>query len=322
MIPNFNIPQIDTPAVILDNALARGAKRGRMVKKPKETHMKVMVGELERLKEIRSALVTVLTRLHDSFPSFDHLSEFTRAVFALDLDPGRVKRALAAISGTVGTIETLTREHTTRMRASHTTEAIVAVRSAYIGRISSVAKRLGEPLAILKHGRDVFRDLPTVDDELFTVAIAGFPNVGKSTLLSKLTPAKPEIKPYAFTTKGLNAGSFEYRYNRIQVIDTPGTLDRENPNSIEVKAELTLRYLAKCIVYVFDPTEMTYPIEQQRALYKKTLDLDKPVLVYISKTDIAKEDAIAAIKKEFPDALTQPDAVKKGITAAFREDRI
>ncbi len=199
--------------------------------------------------------------------------------------------------------------------------------AAYLHLLSERAtgeidKRLGEPLAILKHGRDVFRDLPTVDDELFTVAIAGFPNVGKSTLLSKLTPAKPEIKPYAFTTKGLNAGSFEYRYNRIQVIDTPGTLDRENPNSIEVKAELTLRYLAKCIVYVFDPTEMTYPVEQQRALYKKTLDLDKPVLIYISKTDIAKEDAVAAIKKEFPDALTQPDAVKKGITAAFREDRI
>ena len=44
------------------------------------------------------------------------------------------------------------------------------------------------------------KDYPTIKTSLFTVAICGFPNVGKTTLLSKMTPSEPEISNYSFTT--------------------------------------------------------------------------------------------------------------------------
>lgn len=320
MIPSFQIPPVDEPKTLLDTALSRGAKRTRAIKKPTEQRLKVLVGELERLKEIRASLVGSLQHIHDGFPSFDQLSEFTRQVFALDLDPGRVKQALGALAGSIRTIDALARDHAARMRTCRTEAEIVKVRSACLGRLASVMKKLAGPLAILSQARGIFREMPTVDDELFTVAIAGFPNVGKSTLLAKLTPAKPEIKPYAFTTKGLNVGAFEYRYNKIQVIDTPGTLDRAMPNPIEKKADMTLRYLARCVVYVFDPTEGGYTLAKQRTLYEKTKELDKPLIVYISKTDIADETVVRNLQREFPQACTDAAEVRAAIIDAFKKE--
>ena len=320
MIPSFDIPPIEEPKDCLETALARGAKRSRAVKKPQERRLKALVGETERIKEVRSSLVASLQRLHDSFPSFDRLSEFTRRVFALDLDPGRVKQALGALGGSIRTIETLTRDHLARIRRARTEAEIVTVRTAYLGRVASVVRKLADPLALLSQARGVFRSLPTIDDEQFTVAITGFPNVGKSTLLARLTPAKPEIKPYAFTTTGLNVGSFDYRCNRIQVVDTPGTLDRANQNQVERKASVALRYLARCVVAVIDPTEASYPLAQQRALLAKVKELDKPVIVYLSKTDVADESVVRNLMLEFPDACTSADGVKKRILRFWKEE--
>lgn len=50
-----------------------------------------------------------------------------------------------------------------------------------------------------------------------TLILCGFPNVGKSSLMNKLTRADVEVQPYAFTTKALYVGHFDYRYLRWQV---------------------------------------------------------------------------------------------------------
>jgi nucleolar GTP-binding protein len=180
-------------------------------------------------------------------------------------------------------------------------------------------RQLDKHITVLNEARTVMRNLPSLDDELFTVAIAGFPNVGKSTLLSKLTTARPEIKPYAFTTKGLNVGYFEHRFNQIQCIDTPGTLHRTKMNAIERKADITLRYLAHCIISVIDPTEQSFTLAQQRTLHTHLEELDKPLFIYVSKTDIASQDQAARVLEMFPDATSDVAALKKAIAHAFKE---
>ena len=142
---------------------------------------------------------------------------------------------------------------------------------------------------------------PAVIKQMPTVCIAGFPNVGKSTLLGKITTSKPEIKNYAFTTKTLNMGYMSAgKEDNVQVIDTPGTLAREDKmNNIEKQAYLAIKYQADLIVYVFDPTD-TYPIEDQEALFELMKKYRKPIVVYLSKTDIATKQQIKRFDKYEP----------------------
>src|SRR3989339_56236 len=147
------------------------------------------------------------------------------------------------------------------------------------------------------------KDFPAIKTDLYTVAITGFPNIGKSTLLSRITPAKPEIKAYAFTTKGLNLGYAKIGIHKIQYIDTPGVLARDRVNAIEEQAHLVLKYVANLIVYVIDLTE-PYPLKIQEKLLKELKDHDKPIIVYLSKTDIIDKSIIAKAKKKYKACIT------------------
>ena len=154
---------------------------------------------------------------------------------------------------------------------------------------------------------------PIIKTSLFTVAITGFPNIGKTTLLYKLTGSKPEIKSYAFTTKTINLGYFSHNNAKIQVIDTPGTLNRfDKMNNIEKQAFLAMKYCTQLIVYVFDLTE-PYPLDKQIELYEKIKLLSLPVIVYLSKTDIIDKKIIQEFKEKYREAKTNVIELKQSI---------
>ena len=99
--------------------------------------------------------------------------------------------------------------------------------------------------------------LPSIDPNARTLLICGFPNVGKSSFINKITRADVEVQPYAFTTKSLYVGHTDYKYLRWQVIDTPGILDHplEERNTIEMQAITALAHLRAAVLYVIDPSE-------------------------------------------------------------------
>jgi len=308
------IPYASDSNVFLEKALKRGDIAARKVGGIDDRFLYIKAREKDRIRTIRDTLTTNLQQLHDGWPSFDQLSEFTLTLFKQEMDPGRTKQALGGLHGAITTIDRVAKDHIARIMAAKTADIVTRASKACIGRTASITKQLGKHFLVLNEARAVFRRMPEVDDSLYTVAIAGFPNVGKSTLLKKITGANPEIKAYAFTTKGLNVGYFEYRYNKIQCIDTPGTLNRKHMNDIERKAEITLRYLAHCIVYVFDPTEASYPFADQVKLYKELKELDKDLLVYVSKTDIATDEQIASVT-----GIADVTELKKEIGKMFKE---
>jgi len=138
------------------------------------------------------------------------------------------------------------------------------------------------------------RTFPDIED-IPTVVIAGYPNVGKSSLIRQLSTAKPEIAQYPFTTKQIYVGHIEktvhYEKKKYQIIDTPGLLDRplSERNNIEKQAIAALRHLADLIVFIFDPSGTSgYQMNEQILMLDniKKLFSDVPFIIVENKLDI------------------------------------
>lgn len=94
-----------------------------------------------------------------------------------------------------------------------------------IARMATIVKRQTQSLQYLEQVRQHLSRLPSIDPNTRTLLVCGYPNVGKSSFLNKITRADVEVQPYAFTTKSLYVGHTDYKYLRWQVVDTPGILD-------------------------------------------------------------------------------------------------
>jgi nucleolar GTP-binding protein len=165
-------------------------------------------------------------------------------------------------------------------------------RREFYGRISSILRRNWIIFKYYNIYLNRRRKIPNIKN-LPTVVISGLPNVGKSTLLKNLTGSNVKIEPYPFTTKDLMIGYIKTPYFDIQVIDTPGILDRpiEEMNEIEKKSILALNYLANLIVYIFDLTETCgYSIKEQINLLNMIKKIfNKEIILYFSKKDLFTE---------------------------------
>jgi nucleolar GTP-binding protein len=133
--------------------------------------------------------------------------------------------------------------------------------------------------------------------------ICGYPNVGKSSFLRSITRADVDVQPYAFTTKSLFVGHFDYKYLRFQAIDTPGILDHplEEMNTIEMQSITAIAHLRSAILYFMDLSEQCgYSVSAQIQLFQsiKPLFANKLVFVVINKIDIMKPEDLDAETQE------------------------
>ena len=311
-----HLPKIEDPLDYVSFALSKTNKqvgqltvRGSLLEK---THKR----EVERLIRIRDQLLSYLDKIHNAWPSLDALPEFYIRLFELTLSIDELKHALGAIGFATNTIKKLTLDHIRLVKNSQTPQEAKKHVGAFLGRTQSVFKKIAKKLAYLEKARTIARTFPSLDPELFTIAIAGFPNIGKSTLLKKVTGANPEIKDYAFTTKGLNTGYLEYKFSQLQFVDTPGVLGRNKENMIEQFATITRRYVANIVVYVFDLTE-PYPLKDQQELYEQTVAEGQPVIIYMSKTDLLTKEQVDEFVKQYERAHTSTDSLLQEIKKEF-----
>lgn len=309
---NFqDLLKVETPKTYLDTAFKRAKKDAddlRMHTKGTRLTKSRRV-EAEKIRAIDSTLTKSLQNILHSFPSLRQLDTFYVELIKLTLDYREIKRALGAVNWCKQAISKLSDHYHHKILRATEFETINAMRREYYGRVSSLIKQIRENLEYLEKARKVMKGYPAIKTGMFTVCICGFPNVGKSTLLSKLSSAKPEIKEYAFTTKGLNTGYMKEGYINIQLIDTPGTLNRfEKMNMIEKMAYLAVLHCADAIIYVYDLTE-PYPLKDQQKLYSRYEAYKRPILVYLSKTDILDSAILDQFHKH--GMAVSPSEVKK-----------
>jgi len=102
-----------------------------------------------------------------------------------------------------------------------------------------------------------------------TVILIGFPSVGKSTLLKKLTNVESKIAAYAFTTLDVIPGVMEYEHAKIQILDVPGILKGAAAGTGRGKEVLAVVRCCDMVIFLLDALN---PEEQYEALKKELYD--------------------------------------------------
>jgi GTP-binding protein len=160
--------------------------------------------------------------------------------------------------------------------------------------------------------------------ELRTIAdagLVGYPNAGKSTLLRKVSAARPKVAAYPFTTLHPIVGVIEFPgYRRATIADIPGLIEGAH-RGLGLGYEF-LRHITRCriLVFVIDVagSEGRNPVEDLRNL-RREIDLydpalsSRPWLVVANKMDLpyAKKN-LEAVQERFPKTKIIPTSAEKG----------
>ena len=259
-----NIP----PVPHIEDVFERGMSKGK--RKSTQPRNQVMIAA----KHIEAQCRHVVR----AFPSMESLDEFTEQMLRLQFSIDDIKQSLGTVSY-VGK---------TAIRTARATPKI----GSFVGRMSGVVEKAQPAFRMLADLRREFRKLPSLLDTM-RVALVGYPNTGKTSLLADITGANPDIQSYSFTTKYVNAGTLESPYGMIQLLDTPGVLVRDKKNDIERRAFITSRYAAHETVVVAQDLfeERDHDKVVEAFTYRRT----NPI-VYRGDTATLKKELIRRLK--------------------------
>lgn len=181
---------------------------------------------------------------------------------------------------------------------------------------------------------------------LADVGFVGFPNAGKSTLLSVLTKARPEIADYPFTTLTPHLGVMEVVWDhapvRVVLADIPGLV--EEASSGKGLGHQFLRHIERCRVFLYvlaadtaqvlgdeyageeganrlasELVEQWRILERELRVYNESL-AERPFLIGLNKQDILSEEMVAAVSARFMEVTGQKPVVFSAATQTGLDD--
>jgi nucleolar GTP-binding protein len=286
-----NIPPILTAQQLLDRSIRR-TKKIQIHDRDKRYEIKKIV--IARTETFITDLTSRLEAYVKNFPSIDKLPLFYQEIIDIKIDTDKLKKSLGAVDWARKTTLMVYSTQSSSLIKSGNVEFLKQKQKEIYGRVSSIVKQVDKNLVFLSNAQKVLRTFPDIED-IPTVVIAGYPNVGKSSLIRQLSAAKPEVAQYPFTTKQIYVGHMEktvrYEKKQYQIIDTPGLLDRplSERNNIEKQAIAALRHLADIIVFIFDPSGTSgYQMSEQTLMLEniKKLFCDVPFIIVENKVDV------------------------------------
>jgi len=269
--------------------------------------------EIRRLIHFRDALQTY-NRFLNSFPKLDRLHPFY--LTSLEITAGsldKVKRCLAQVRRKVNVASRLLENYVEQIKRSPEARANILMRTGF-GRAASVLRDGRECITWLAEVTRELSKAKSVDPDLPTIIIAGPPNVGKSTLVSKISSAKPRIASFPFTTKEVHVGHMNCGV-KIQVLDTPGILDRPDSerNVIERKAVNAIRNLRGIVIFMFDVSNSSlYDAGEQLSIYREVTGMGRPVVTVFNKVDDVNQELFDALAQKLNQERVLKLSAEKG----------
>jgi len=322
----YRIPTVLSADELMDKAFHRASKITISGANALDSVKKTTLAKVSAVGDI---VKDTLNGYVEKFPRFEKDEDFLPELVDLVIGLDPYKKSLGTLKWAANRTDKLTNESLRNIRRSKDPEVIKGVRAHFYGRVSSLLKQIAKDLLFLQDCKNKFRKLPSIESDIATVVVAGFPNVGKSNLVTELSTAAPEIAPYPFTTKGIIVGHIEDEWRKFQIIDTPGLLDRElsERNDIEKQAILALKYLTHVILFVIDPSETCGFSREVQEKLLSTVEQGFPgvrIIVAESKCDIMKTGGdricFSAQSGENMDILTE--IVRKEMREVFRRKAV
>uniref|UniRef100_A0A669AVP6 Nucleolar GTP-binding protein 1 n=1 Tax=Oreochromis niloticus TaxID=8128 RepID=A0A669AVP6_ORENI len=234
-----------------------------------------------------------LTQILTDFPKLDDIHPFYADLMNVLYDKDHYKLALGQLNIAKNLIDNVAKDYVRLMKYGDSLYRCKQLKRAALGRMCTILKRQKSSLEYLEQVRQHLSRLPSIDPNTRTLLLCGYPNVGKSSFINKVTRADVDVQPYAFTTKSLFVGHMDYRYLRWQVVDTPGILDHplEERNTIEMQAITALAHLRAAVLYVMDVSEQCgHTLQEQLELFNsiRPLFANKPLIIVANKCDVKK----------------------------------
>jgi nucleolar GTP-binding protein len=278
-----------------------------------------------KVKYTSETFTEKLQAILEGFPRLQDIHPFHKDLLNTLYDADHFRIALGQLSTAKHLIETVSRDYVRLLKYGQSLFQCKQLKRAALGRMATICKRLKDPLVYLEQVRQHLGRLPSIDPNTRTLVICGFPNVGKSSFLKNISRADVDVQPYAFTTKSLFVGHFDYKYLRFQAIDTPGILDHplEDMNTIEMQSITAIAHLRSAILYFMDLSEQCgYSVQHQISLFQsiKPLFANKLVFVVINKIDIMRpEDLDEETQKELQGLLKPGEVEMLQVSCATQE---
>ncbi|KAL6941659.1 Nucleolar GTP-binding protein 1 [Hanseniaspora osmophila] len=322
-----DIPTVPPANDLLDIVLNRTQRKTPTVIRPGFKITRIRAFYMRKVKFTAEGFDEKFEDVIKGFPNINDVHPFHRDLMDTLYEKNHYKISLAAVSRAKTLIEQVARDYVRLIKFGQSLFQCKQLKRAALGRMATIVKKLKDPLQYLEQVRQHLGRLPSIDPNTRTLVICGYPNVGKSSFLRAITKADVEVQPYAFTTKSLYVGHFDYKYLRFQAIDTPGILDRptEEMNNIEMQSIYAIAHLRSCVLYFMDLSEQCgFTIEAQVKLFHsiKPLFANKSVLVVINKTDIIRPEDLDEERSAMLQTVVEAQGVEVMTTSCVQEDNV
>lgn len=159
---------------------------------------------MRKVKFTQDTFDEKLGKIISEFPVLDNLHPFLSSLLNVLYDKNHYKLALGQINTARHLISQVAKDYVRLLKFGDSLYRCKQLKKAALGRMATIMRRQKDPLAYLEQVRQHISRLPAIDPNTRTLLICGYPNVGKSSFVNKVTRADVDVQPVSFSHDSQN----------------------------------------------------------------------------------------------------------------------